>query len=154
MSRSRTGCSTDRDHATVMTVWPRAHGLRAFDLGTPGPMRDRLNTRVIQGTKVATAGLWQQDYLDEGESIEEVGERQALLDDDGNVIAIVEVTRVETHRFAEVPWEFADAEGEDFRSIEHWREGHTSYYAEQGIEVDEGSLVVCVWFRLSDRAEQ
>jgi uncharacterized protein YhfF len=117
-------------------------------------MRDRLNRRVIQGTKVATAGLWQQDYLDEGESIEGVGERQALLDDDGNVIAIVEVTRVETHRFAEVPLEFADAEGEDFQSIEHWREGHTSYYAEQGIEVDEGSLVVCVWFRLSDRAEQ
>jgi uncharacterized protein YhfF len=109
---------------------------------------------VIQGTKVATAGLWQQDYLDEGESIEEVGERQSLLDDDGNVIAIVEVTRVERHRFVEVPWEFADAEGEDFQSIEHWREGHTSYFAEQGIEVDEGSLVVCVWFRLSDRAEQ
>jgi uncharacterized protein YhfF len=108
-------------------------------------MRDRLNARILQGTKVATAGLWQQDYLDEGESIEKAG-------DDGNVIATVEITRVETHRFAEVPWEFADAEGEDFQSIEQWREGHTSYFAGQGIEIDEGSLVVCVWLRLSDRA--
>ena len=51
-----------------------------------------------------------------------------------------------------MPWELADAEGEDFQSIEHWREGRTSYFAGQGIEIDEGSVVVCVWFRLSDRA--
>lgn len=112
-------------------------------------MRERLNALVLEGTKVATAGLWQQDYLDEDEPIDEVGERQALLDDDGNVIAVVEITRVETHRFSDVPWDFADAEGEGFRSIEHWREGHASYYAAQGVEIDEGSLVVCVWFRLS-----
>jgi uncharacterized protein YhfF len=123
--------------------------MRAFDLGTPGAMRERLTTLVLEGTKVATAGLWQQDYLDEGESIDEVGERQALLDDNGKVAAIVEITRVETYRFADVPWGFADAEGEGFRSIEHWREGHASYYAAQGIEIDEDSPVVCVWFRLS-----
>jgi uncharacterized protein YhfF len=43
--------------------------------------------------------------------------RQALLDDDGDVVAVVEITRVETHRFVDVPWEFADAEGEDFGRI-------------------------------------
>ena len=48
--------------------------------------------------------------------------------------------------------EVADAEGEDFQSIEHWREGHTFCYAGQGIEIEEGSIVVCVWFRLNDRA--
>ena len=135
-------------------MWARADGLRAFELGTPGLMRQRLNKRVLIGQKVATAGLWQQDYMDEHESIEEVGERQALLDDDGDVIAVVEITRVETHRFVDVPWEFANAEGEDFRSIEHWRDGHTSYYAQQGIEIDDDTLVVCVWFRLIDRSEQ
>jgi uncharacterized protein YhfF len=134
-------------------VWARAKGLRAFELGTRGPMRQRLNTRVLEGEKVATAGLWQHDYLDEHEAIDEVGERQALLDDNGNVVAIVEITRVEKHRFVDVPWEFADAEGEDFRSIEHWREGHTSYYAQQGIEIGEDTLFVCVWFRLVDQTE-
>jgi uncharacterized protein YhfF len=134
-------------------MWPRTNGLRAFELGTPGPMRDNLNTRVLEGRKIATAGLWQHDYLDEHEALDEVGERQALLDDDGNVVALVEITRVETHRFGDVPWEFAEAEGEDFRSIEHWRDGHRSYYARQGIEVDEDTLVVCVWFRVIDRSE-
>lgn len=111
-------------------------------------MRRRLNTRVLEGQKVATAGLWQQDYLDEHESIEQVGERQALLDDNRNVVAIVEITRVETHAFVDVPWEFAHAEGEDFRSIEHWREGHMSYYAQQGVEIRGDTLFICVWFRL------
>jgi uncharacterized protein YhfF len=117
-------------------------------------MRDRLNTRVLEGKKVATGGLLQQDYLDEEEPIESVGERQALIDDDGNTIAVVEITRVETYRFADVPWEFAYAEGEDFQSIEHWREGHASYYAAQGIEVDDNTLFVCNWFRLVDRASR
>jgi uncharacterized protein YhfF len=142
-----------RARQTVMMAWPRAVGLRAFELGTPGQMRDRLNARVLEGRKIATAGLWRQDYVDEYEAIEEVGERQALLGDDGKVIAIVEITRVETRSFASVPWEFAEAEGEDFRSIEHWRDGHTSYYARQGIEVRGDSTVVCVWFRVIDRRE-
>jgi uncharacterized protein YhfF len=136
-----------------LMMWLRAASLRAFELGTPGPMRHRLNTRVLTGEKLATAGLWQHDYLGEHESIDEVGERQALLDDDGDVIAVVEITRVETHRFVDVPWEFADAEGEDFRSIEHWCDGRASYYAQQGIEIDDDTRVVCVWFRVIDRAE-
>ena len=92
-------------------------------------MRQRLTTLALAGTKVATAGLWQQDYVDNGEAIEVVGERQALLSDDGEVAAIIEITRVETHGLYEVPWEFAQAEGEGFQSIEHWREGHCGYYA-------------------------
>jgi uncharacterized protein YhfF len=133
-------------------MWPRAEGLRAFELGTPGPMRHRLNTRVLEGTKIATAGLWQQDYLDEHEPIEHVGEQQALLGDNEEVLAIVEITKVETHRFADVPWEFADAEGEDFGSIEAWRDGHRSYYTRQSVEIGDDTLFVCVWFRLIDRA--
>ena len=129
-------------------MWPRAEGLRAFSFGDPGPMRQRLTALALLGTKVATAGLWQQDYADEGEAVEVVGERQALLGDDGQVEGIIEITRVETYRFGDVPWEFADAEGEGFRSIEHWRRGHLSYYSKRNIDVDDTTPVVCVWFRL------
>jgi uncharacterized protein YhfF len=132
-------------------MWPRAEGLRAFSFGDPGPMRQRLTALALLGTKVATAGLWQQDYADEGEAVEVVGERQALLGDDGKVAGVIEITRVETYRFGDVPWEFADAEGEGFRSIEHWREGHRSFYANRNIDVDDTTSVVCVWFRLVDR---
>jgi len=129
-------------------MWPRAEGLRAFSFGDAGPMRQRLTALALAGTKVATAGLLQQDYVEQGESVEDVGERQALLGDDGQVAAVIEITRVETHRFLEVPWEFADAEGEGFRSIEHWRDGHQSYYAKRAIAVDDTTAFVCVWFRV------
>ena len=132
-------------------MWPRVGDLRAFDLGDPGPMRQRLNERVLDGRKVATAGLLQQDYVDEAEAVETVGERQVLLGDDGDGIATVEVTRVEVYEFLDVPWEFADAEGEDFQSIDHWRDGHRSYYAKHGIDIDQTTRFVCTWFRVVER---
>ena len=114
-------------------------------------MQERLNALVLAGEKVATAGLWQQDYVDEGEELEVVGERQVLLDGDGRRLVFVEITRVERVPFSEVRWEFADAEGEGFTSIEHWRDGHRSYYAGEGVTVDDHDLVVCVWFEVVQR---
>jgi len=67
-------------------------------------MRRRLTELALNVEKVATAGLWQQDYVDEDEAIDLVGERQALLGDDDRVVAIIEVTRVEQHRMSDVPW--------------------------------------------------
>jgi uncharacterized protein YhfF len=131
-------------------MWARAEGLRAFSFGDRGAMRQRLTALALAGKKVATAGLWQQDYLDEDEPIEVVGERQALLGDDDEVVAIIEITRVEKHALHEVPWEFAEAEGEGFESIEHWRTGHASYYAKHGITVNDDTTFVCVWFRVTE----
>jgi uncharacterized protein YhfF len=129
--------------------WPRVGGLRAFGLGAPGEMRDRLTALVLAGVKTATAGLWKDEYEPAGEALDRVGERQVLLDSEDRPIAVVELTRVETHRFAEVPWEFAQAEGEGFRDISDWREGHRSFYAQQGVAVEDDDLVVCVWMRVT-----
>jgi uncharacterized protein YhfF len=136
-------------------MWPRVEGLRAFAFGDEsGPLRQRLQALALAGIKVATADLEQHGYIDQGEAIETVGERQALIGDDGEVVAIVEITRVEIHRFVDVPWEFAQAEGEGFRSIEHWRDGHRSYFAEHSIDITDDSRVVCVWFRLAENRIQ
>ena len=136
-------------------MWPRAEGLRAWAFADrPGPLRRRLTALALTGLKVATAGLWQQNYVDEGEAIEEVGERQVLLGDDDGVAAIIEITRVERTRFSDVSWEFAQAEGEDFRSIEDWRAGHRSFFAECGVHVDDQTPIVCVWFRVLERRTQ
>ena len=141
--------------ATYLHMWPRAEGLRAFAFAdSSGPLRQRLTALAVVGTKVATGTLWQRDYVDEDEVIEVVGERQALLGDDDRVAAIIEITRVETHRFLDVPWEFAESEGEGFRSIEDWRERHRSYFGDLGIEVDDEMEFVCVWFRIVDRRSQ
>jgi uncharacterized protein YhfF len=132
-------------------MWPRVDGMRAFGLGPPGEMRDRLNRLVFAGEKISTAGLWKYDYESGAEADDEVGERQVMLDSDGRGVAVVEVTRVERHRFVDVPWEFARDEGEGFTSIEHWREGHRSYYAKLDVAIDDDDDVICVWFRVVER---
>jgi uncharacterized protein YhfF len=117
-------------------------------LATPGPLRDRLNALVLSGTKTATAGLWQQDYVDESEPLEQVGEREVLLDSNGEPLGHIDVLRVEVRRFIEVSLEFALAEGEGCESIEHWRRDHRTYWTGAGIVVDDDTHVVCLWFRV------
>lgn len=131
-------------------MWARLGDMRGFELGSKGEMQDRLNSLVLAGDKRATAGLWQEDYAAEDEPLDEVGERQALLDDDGELIAIIEVTRVDQVRFIDVTWEFAQAEGEGFTSVDDWRAGHREYWTSEGIEVDDDTSVVCVWFEVVD----
>ncbi|AXH89977.1 ASCH domain-containing protein [Micromonospora aurantiaca] len=128
-------------------MWPRIGGLRALALGTPGELRTRLNTLVLAGAKTATAGLV-QEYDDENEELEYVGERLVLVDDNDALVGVVEVTGVEVVRFADVPWDFARAEGEGDRSIEEWREGHGAYWARQGTPVTDDTRIVCLRFRL------
>jgi uncharacterized protein YhfF len=129
-------------------MWPRVGALRALELGTPGEMRTWLNGLVLDGSKRATAGLYQADYLDEGEELEVPGERLALVDSDGGFVAEVEVTAASLVPLSAVTWEFAEAEGEGFRSVDHWREVHTRFWAAAGNEVTDESIVTCVSFRL------
>lgn len=128
-------------------TWPRVNELRGLELGSPGRMRERLNGLVIAGQKQATAGLL-SEYEQEGEEFEHVGERLALLDDDGEQIATVEVTGLEIHPFAQVPWEFAAAEGEGDENIEDWRAGHSGYWSDEGTPVRDDTPIVCVRFVL------
>ncbi|MFF5172455.1 ASCH domain-containing protein [Micromonospora sp. NPDC000089] len=128
-------------------MWPRIGGLRTLDLGTPGELRTRLNTLVLAGVKTATAGQL-SEYAEEGEELERVGERLVLVDDHDAFVGVVQVTGVEVVRFADVPWEFARAEGEGDRSIEEWRAGHAGYWARVGTPVTDDTEIVCLRFRL------
>ena len=115
-------------------------------------MRQRLTALTLAGTKVATGDLRQQDYVDEGEAVEEVGERLVVLDDDDQVVAIIEITRVE-RSLRRCAVGVAYVEGEGFTSIEHWRDGHRSYFAKHGIDVDDASTFVCLWYRLVEKRD-
>jgi uncharacterized protein YhfF len=111
-------------------------------------MQNRFTKAALSGKKVATGALFTQEYLEEHEPVESPGEHQVLLGPGQLAVAVVEITRVETYQFKDVPWEFADDEGEDFTSIEHWREGHRSFYADEGVAVSDDAAFVCVWFRV------
>ena len=130
-------------------TWPRVDGLRTLELGSPGEMRARLNGLVLAGKKRATAGVLAVDYEQEGEPLEHVGERLALLDDDGRQVATVEVTSVTIARFADVPWEFAAAEGEGHPDLEAWRTGHQRFWARHGTIVTDDTEIVMVRFALA-----
>ena len=126
----------------------RVNGLRSIEFGTPGPMRNRLNDLIINGNKRATAGLLKEDYIDEGEEIEFVGERLAILDNDQKQIGVVKVTRVEVLEFNDVPTEFALAEAEGDLSGDDFRQSHSKFWNSVGIEVKPETKVVTVYFDL------
>ena len=128
-------------------TWPRVGDLRSLELGSPGEMRARLNALVLAGHKRATAGVL-DEYAEENEAVERVGERLALLDDAGAQVATVEVTSVEVAPFAEVSWDFAAAEGEGHRDLEHWREGHRRFWAGEGRTVRDETPIVMLRFRV------
>ncbi|MBP2475229.1 uncharacterized protein YhfF [Crossiella equi] len=131
-------------------AWPRCDGKRVLGLGVPGEQRDWLNDCVLNGNKRATAGLLETDYEPEGEALEHVGELLALVDSEDGYLRTVEVTHVSVVPFGEVPFSFAEAEGEGFRSIEHWREAHAGFWAGAGATVTPESAVALIHFRVLD----
>ncbi|MFC3503589.1 ASCH domain-containing protein [Micromonospora krabiensis] len=128
-------------------MWPRIGGLRTLALGTPGELRADLNRLVLAGVKTATAGLL-SEYAEEGEELERIGERLALVDDDDQLVGLVQVTAVDVVPLADVDWDFARSEGEGDRSVEDWRDGHAAYWARLGTPVTDDTEIVCLRFRL------
>ena len=126
----------------------RVNGLRTIELGTPGPMRNRLNDLIINGNKRATAGLLKEDYIDEGDEIDFVGERLAILDNDQKQIGVIKVTGVEVLEFKDVPTEFALAEAEGDLSGDDFRQSHSKFWNSVGVDVKPETKVVTVYFDL------
>ncbi|MEU3553798.1 ASCH domain-containing protein [Streptomyces fragilis] len=121
--------------------------MRALELGTVGEMRERLNALVLAGRKTATTGLL-AEYVEETEGLEFVGERLALVGNDGDHVATIEITGVEQAPFGQVTWEHAAAEGEGDRSLDEWRAGHRRFWEGIGTPVRDDTPLVCLRFRL------
>ncbi|WP_300681945.1 ASCH domain-containing protein [Nocardioides sp.] len=125
----------------------------------PGPLRDRLVGAILAGEKTSTSSLvigWEHD----GEPLPQVGDREAVVDSDGQPVCVTENVAVTVCRLADVTLEHAIAEGEGFSTVAQWRAGHEEFWhsAEVRAElddptftVDDDTLVVCVAFRLLRR---
>ena len=121
--------------------------IRTIELGNTREFRDELISLVLAGKKRATAGALEWDY-EEGEPVERVGEKFALLDYKGKAIATIVATRVEIVDFIDVPDEFALAEGEGDLSAEDFRKSHAKYWDEDGFKVKDDSLNVLMYFEV------
>ena len=133
-------------------AWPRVDGMRTLELGSPGEQRERLNALVLAGTKCATTGLWRNDYLDEDEELEALGEHLVMLDSSGARVGKVVVTSVDRTTFGAVPWTHAHAEGEDDADLAEWAAGHQRHWAGEGLTVEGGTEVVMMGVALVDPA--
>ena len=124
------------------------NGLRCIEFGNPGESRSKLVEMIIHGNKRATAGTLQWDYQAENEPIETVGERLAVLDNDGKHVATIEATRVEVHKFKDVPDEFALAEAEGDLSGDDFRASHKEFWSKLGLEITDETEIVTLYFDL------
>ena len=133
-----------------------AHPDRRCEFGFPGPMRDRLVEAVLNGDKTATSSLlsgWQA----EDEQLPVVGDRQLVVDSADAPVAVIEIVGVEIIRLGDADLELAVAEGEDFRSVDEWREAHEDFWVASGASpprpgarwhLDDDTDVVVERFRL------
>jgi len=121
----------------------------------PGPLRDRLVAAILSGEKTSTSSLLHEYELD-GDPVPSVGERSAVVDSDGAVVAVIEITGVAVVPLLDVDLQHALDEGEGYASIDDWRAGHLRFWrsdamrAELGddFEVDDATPVVLERFRL------
>jgi RimJ/RimL family protein N-acetyltransferase len=128
-------------------MFPVVDGLRSIEFGTPGKSRESLVNFIINGNKRATAGL-ASDYQTEGEEVEFVGECLAMVDNDAQHVATLQVTRVDITRFADVPDEFALAEAEGDLNAADFRASHMEYWTRVGESVNDDTLINQIYFAL------
>ena len=129
-------------------AFPVVNGMRGIEFGSPGENREYLNGLVLDANKRATAGHFKHDYEDQGEPLEHVGEKLAMLDSNGNHVGTLLVTRAELVRFADVSDEFAIAEGEGDVTGDEYRAGYKPMWEHMGYEVTDDTIVATVYFEL------
>lgn len=124
-------------------------GYTAWPFGSPSEpdLADELAELVLNGPKRATAGLL-AEYEDEDEPLPQVGDHSVILDGRGLPVCIVRTTWLETRPMRDVDEQFAWDEGEGDRTLQWWKEAHIRFFARQGYEVTEDTMMVLERFEL------
>ena len=117
-----------------------------FSFGDSPEMADELLALVLAGIKTATCGAL-RNFPDGSPDKPVVGRRDVVLDGKGRRAAVIETIEVVIRRFDEVDEAFAHDEGEGFRTLADWREGHQRYFERNGGYAPDMELV-CERFRL------
>ena len=109
--------------------------MRKAEFGFPGtPLREQLVAAVLRGEKTATAGLL-VDHEREGDPVPAVGERYAVVDNEGRDVAVIEITEVRVLPIGDTDLQFARDEGGGFESVAEWREAHDRFWRSYADEI-------------------
>jgi uncharacterized protein YhfF len=120
--------------------------LESFAFGDSPEMADQLLGFVLSGAKTATC--WS---VADGPQTH-IGKRMVAKDGAGHPRAVIETVSLEQMRFCDVPWSFAEAEGEGDACLEDWRDGHQAYFNRNGGFAPD-MLLYCERFRLVETIE-
>jgi uncharacterized protein (TIGR03083 family) len=128
-----------------------------YELGFPGPLRDKLVAAVLDGSKTSTTGLL-IGYEVDGEPLPLPGHRSTLIDSGGQPVAILEVTEVRQVPVGEIDLAHAIDEGEGYTTVADWRAAHEDfwhspqlreYLGQPDFTVDDGTVAVAERFRVT-----
>lgn len=129
-------------------AFPLIDGYRTVEFGNVGESRTKILDFLFNGEKRATAGLLKEDYQDENEPVEHVGEILVVVGNENEPLGKIQVTRVEIVPFGEVPDEFALAEAEGDLSGDDFRESHNKFWTACGYTLTSETRVVLCYFEL------
>ena len=116
-----------------------------FVFGDSPEMSARLVALVREGRKTASCGAL-RDYIESDDPMPEVGRQDIVLNWDGTPALVIETTEVTIRRFADVPADFALAEGEN-DTRDGWAEDHKRFFDRNGGWSDNMELV-CERFKV------
>ena len=137
--------ATGPEHITADTPYV------AEPFGDNPRLADELGALIVQGVKTATcSALWEWEA--ENVAIPHAGLITIVLDGRGAPLCVIETTEVTIRAFNEVDAQFADAEGEDDRSLAAWRREHWRYFSrvlpKTGRTPADDMPLVCERFRV------
>lgn len=130
-------------------------GIPVGEFAYPGPLRDKLVSAILSGQKTATSSL-KATYDSAGEPIPIPGRREIVIDSANQPVCVIEYTKVECLKIADISDEFIQAEGEGFTGKKQWLQAHKDFwessqyaaeYANQ-TAIDDDTLIVCEFFKL------
>ena len=133
--------------------------LRVAEFAFPGPLRDQLVDAIVTGAKTTTTGLI-ADYQQAGDPLPIPGQREIVVDSEGQPVTVIQTVAVRVIRLADVDLAHALGEGEGYTSVAQWRAGHEEFWhseqlrealADPEFTVNDDTQVVAVEFRVVGR---
>lgn len=123
----------------------------AWAFGGSAQQADELAALVIDGTKTATASLYQL-YRWTNEPVPKAGDYNIILDGCQSPVCVIRTTKITVVPFADVTPEHAKLEGEGDLSLDYWREVHWKFFTEEAEAANhhffETDPIVCEEFEL------
>jgi uncharacterized protein YhfF len=111
--------------------------LPAIEFAFPGPCRDHMVSAIQSGAKTSMSSLIREYEVGE-EALPVVGDRGAVLNSNGDRVAVIETTAVQIVQLQNVPLEHAIAEGEGHLSVSDWRARQTRFWSSPAMRAELG----------------